>query len=464
MYEDKKKKQEQQKSSPLINEVNELQAKYQAAIQGLSDEEKEEVRHTELFSELYRALSEYTEHCTEKSIRECGVKTGDLDVQGVKELVWDEVFGLYGGKTPLYESFEPVNDAKFTTFCYSVIENTVKDAIEKERNLLLDLVCLKKPEVKELKDKNNKQKWGLHTIRKRLDSFEETDESIADRIFGDPQKVYEEQCYLQYRIEQLKIHMDIVAEGPETDKRSTTNKPVYFWVGGSVGAYLSPVMEDEWQTLELEKDTVYDTASLIQENVIKVAVRCAAEDLGIKIKQETKDATGVSPIEAAVTEKLTEQMELVLEQKKNAVAGSLKPELRARAGQYYKILSKEYEARVAEDAEFALAWTWQVIFGLTPEEAAWLFVRELNACVSMFKFDWKEPFKERMQEEKYSLPFEKVTSEKTTQVWPKRLRSKVFEIQKTRAGKLKNPLSKERQEELLAEYTQKGEEDAGFGL
>jgi len=65
---------------------------------------------------------------------------------------------------------------------------------------------------------------------------------------------------------------------------------------------------------------------------------------------------------------------------------------------------------------------------------------------------------------KYSLPFEKVTSEKTTQVWPKRLRSKVFEIQKTRAGKLKNPLSKERQEELLAEYTQKGEEDAGFGL
>lgn len=468
MYTGIKENQEQKKSSPLINKVNELQEKYQAAIQGLSDEEKEKVQHTKLFSELYEALGDYTEHCVEQSIRKCGVKQGDLDAQGVKELVLDEVFGLHG-KTPLYESFHSVNNAKFTTFCYEVIENNVKDAIEKERNLLLDLVCLKKPELKELKDKNNKEEWSLHTLRRRLDSFEEVDESIADRIFGDPQKVYEEQCYLQYRIEKLKIHMDIVAEGPEIKKRSTANPPVYFWVGSSVGAYLSPTFEDEWLDINwkedtLKKDTRYDSASLILETAIKVAVRLAAEDLGISIKQETKDADKVSPIEASVTGKLAEQMELVAERKRNMAVGGSETELRALAGQYYECLSKEYRAKVAKDAEFDLAWTWQVIYGLTPEEAAWLFARELNACISVLKFDWKEPFKELMKEEIYSEPFENATTKKTTQAWPKRIRSKVFEIQKKRERNFENPLTEERQAELLEEITGKGEEDASFGL
>lgn len=449
-----KESQEQKKSSPLINTVNDLQEKYQIAIQGLSEEEKEALQYTELFYELYEELSCYVEHTVEQCIYKCGVKTGDLDVQGVKELVLDEVFGL-NGKTPLYESFQPKNNAKFTTYCYAVVEKNVLKAVEKERDLLLDLTCLKKPELEEIKQ--NKKKWGLHEIRKRMNSFEEVYETVTDRILSDPQKVYEEQCYLQKRVEKLKAHMEIVAEGPEIKERSTSARAVYSWVGGSVGAYLSPVAKSEWQDMNLEEDEAYKTASLIQETALGTAIRLAAEDVSIVIKEKVKDVAEVQQIEASVTKKLAEQMEDSLRTERKAAEGGSSKEFRALAQQYYKKLSKKYRASVAADAEFDLAWTWQVIFGLTPEEAAWLFVREMYACVPVLKFDWKKPFKELMKNEMYSGLFVEVTAEKTTKTWPKAVRSKVFAIQNQRENSYHREL-------LVTNASEKREGAAEIGL
>ncbi|MBQ8634179.1 MAG: hypothetical protein IJ420_11300 [Lachnospiraceae bacterium] len=416
-------------SSLLVNKINELQATYQAAMQEFSEEEKEALQYTEAFSVFYEALDCYIEHSVEKCIIESGARAGDLDVSGVKAQALDEVFGLYG-KTPLYESFQPVNGAKFTTYCYTVIKNIVKEAIEGEKRYLLRQMCLNKEELKIMRQ------WKLHDITKHMVSFEEEEESIVSRIFNNPQKVYEEQCYLQECIEKLKVHMDIVAEGPELKARSTSNKPVYRWIGGSVGAYLSPVMKNEWQDMNWESDEAYKTSSFIQETAFRVINHQTAETLGMVIADEGKDAGRISETELSVTEKLAEQMERVLEPIRQEAGLSAedisKGGYRKLAQKYYKALTKKYKAVVEADAEFDLAWLWQVIHNLTAEEAAWLFARELGACVPVLKFSWKDSFSEILKEDIYGATFENVTTGKTTQKWPKEIRSKVFQIQAER--------------------------------
>lgn len=420
-------------SSLLINKINDLQATYQAVMQEFSEEEKEALQYTEAFSEFYEALNCYIEHCVEKCIIESGAKASDLDVPGVKELALDEVFGLYG-KAPLYESFQPVNGAKFTTYCYAVIKNIVKEAIEGEKRYRLRQMCLNKEELKMMRQ------WKLHDITKHMVSFEEEEESIVSRIFNNPQSVYEEQCYLQECIEKLKVHMDIVAEGPEIKERSTSNKPVYRWIGGSVGAYLSPIMKNEWQDMNWESDEAYKTSSFIQETVFRVVSHHVAETLGKVLADEGKDAGRMPKIELSVTEKLAEQMERVLEPIRQEAGLSAEDAsqggYRKLAQKYYKALTKKYKAVVEADAEFDLTWLWQVIHNLTAEEAAWLFARELAACVPVLEFSWKDSFSEILKEDIYGAAFENVTTGKTTQKWPKEIRSKVFQIQAAREKEL----------------------------
>jgi len=422
-------------SSALINKVNELQAKYQTEVQGLSAEEKEAIQYSEMFHELYETLNCYIDHCVEKGIRELGVKESDLDVPGVKEQALDEVFGLYG-ETPLYESFQPVNNAKFTTYCYAVIKNIVKEAIEAEKRYLLRQMCLNKEELKIMRQ------WKLQKIAKHVVSFEEEEESIVSRIFNNPQRVYEEQCYLEECIEKLKVHMEIVAEGPEIKERSTSNKPVYRWIGGSVGAYLSPVMKNEWQDMDWERDEAYKTSSLIQETVFRVTNHQVAETLRKEITDDGKDAFLPEDMELSVTEKLAEQMVQVLkpvrrkEEARLSEEGVSKGEYRKLAQKYYNELMKKYKAVVAADAEFDLAWLWQIIHNLTAEETAWLFARELRTCVPVLEFAWKDTFSEILKEDIYGMLYESVTTGKTTQKWPKEVRSKVFQIQEAREKEL----------------------------
>jgi len=434
MYAEIKEIQREKSGSDLINKVNELQAKYQAAIQGLSEEEKEAVKHTELFGELYGALSVYIEHCVEQALFKSGIEECDLDVQGVKEMVLDTVFGLKG-KAPLYDDFRSENGAKFSTYCYAVVSNIVKYAIRQEKDHLLKAMCLNKAELDAMR------KWKLYDLTDRIADLEEEEETLVSKLFKNPQQVYEEQCYLEQCIKKLKEHMEIVAEGPELKARSTSNKPVYKWVGGSVGAYLSPVAKSEWVNADWELDMEYKTASLLQKIAFWVAYSQAAETLGIVIADRAKDADGVSATELSVTEKLSDQMVSALRTTREEEADRIRKEgvsqnkLRKLTQVYYMKLASEYRAEVSADAEFALAWLWRVIRGLSAREAAWLFARELNACVPVLEFDWKEPLKETLTKDMYSELYEDVTAEKTTQKWPKDIRDGVFEIQNERERK-----------------------------
>lgn len=427
----KKEKEQEKSSSPLIDKINQLQAKYQAEIQGVSEEEKKAVQASKLYSDLYSALIKFVEQSVYVSLKKIGAKPEDIDTNAVIEELCEDLFGNEK-KPAAIETFQSKNGAQFTTAYYKRINTITLRTYNKEREWLLDRLCIQKEELEQIK------KWSICKIKGHYSvDIEENKDKIIDRIRNNPERVFAEQQYLKKRIGLLPIYMDIVAGGPKISKRSTTKQPVYRWVGGSVGAYLSPVMDCEWQKMDMLQDSSYRTSSLITRLAVYTAKKKMEETLGVTPKEEESDFTK-ELLKLPVPQKMAEQMSLVLEPaRKKAEAmlesrGVSKNEHRVLMQTYYKALSSVYRAKTESDAVVSPKWTWNVIHGLTAEEAAWLFEREIGACIPSVTFAWKDAFKEQLELKGKETLFKDQTEESTAQRWPQEVRDTVLEIKKAR--------------------------------